>query len=95
MAGAAAVLAAIHRALKCDEYQGECLRLNQAYQSIAIEADSAILSSEAQLKSLQELIKRFALLAESAKAPLPNTYITKAEKRVGYKLYNHLPLDVK
>ena len=80
-------LTAIHRALKCDEYQAECLRLSQAYQSIAIRADSALSSPEKEPGSLQELTKNFAVLAESAKAPLPGCYIHEAERQTGYKLY--------
>ncbi|MBM3235985.1 hypothetical protein FJZ31_06760 [Candidatus Poribacteria bacterium] len=77
---------AIHKALKCEEYQAECLRLSQAYHGIAIEAEAALSTPEVH-KSLQELTKKLATLAESAKAPLPNTYIAKAEKRTGYTLY--------
>jgi hypothetical protein len=87
LAGGAAVLTAIHKALKCEEYQAECLRLSQAYQSIAIEADSTLSGSDGQPQSLQELGKKFAVLAESVKAPLPDTYIARAERRTGYKLH--------
>ena len=87
LAGGAAVLTAIHKALKCEEYQTECLRLSQAYQSIAIEADATLSGLDGQPQSLQELGKKFAVLAESAKAPLPDRYIAKAEQRTGYKLY--------
>jgi hypothetical protein len=43
LAGAAAVLTAIHRALKCDEYQAECLRLSQAYQSSPFKVSQRLL----------------------------------------------------
>ena len=86
LAGGAAVLTAIHKALKCEEYQAECLRLSQAYHGISIEADAALSASEAH-KAVQELAKKFSGLAEGAKAPLPDRYIAKAEKRTGYTLY--------
>jgi hypothetical protein len=87
LAGTAAVLTAAHKALKCDEYQAECLRLSQAYHGIAIEADSALSSLEKEPPSLQELTRKFADLTASAKAPLPDKYIALAEGRTNYKLY--------
>jgi hypothetical protein len=52
-AGIAAVLTAIHKALKCDDHQAECLRLSQAYQGMAIDAESAASAPQAQHDSLQ------------------------------------------
>jgi hypothetical protein len=86
LAGGAAVLTAIHKALKCEEYQAECLRLGQAYQAIAIEAQAARSGPDVH-RSVQELAKKFAGLAEGSKAPLPDTYIARAEERTGYKLH--------
>jgi hypothetical protein len=80
LAGSAAVLTAIHRALKCDEYQAECLRLSHAYQSIAILADSA-LSNESEY-AVKAITSKLEMLAESAKAALPTAYIRKAEKLI-------------
>jgi len=94
LAGSAAVLTAVHRALKCDEYQGECLRLSQEYRSIAAVADSALSGPEGDPQSLKNLSDKFALLTESAKAPLPTSYIHAAEKRTGYTLYRQQPRDV-
>jgi hypothetical protein len=86
LAGAAAVLTFVHKTLKCDEYQAECLRLNQRYQSIATLADS-VLENEGQsdpdLPSPQKLIAKFAELEESAAALLPESYIRAAEKSLG------------
>ena len=90
LAGLAAVLTAIHKSLKCEEYQAECLRLGPAYEGIAARADSAQASSkqdDPRFDELKELTERFATLKESAKAPLPDTYISKAEIRTGYELY--------
>lgn len=90
LAGVAAVLSAIHKSLKCEEYQAECLRLGSAYEGIAARADSAQAPPEQEdprLDQLKDLTDRFATLKESAKAPLPDTYISKAEIRTGYKLY--------
>ena len=86
LAGLAAVLSAIHKALKCEEYQTECLRLGPAYEKIAIQAGSAQISSDP--KELNVVTEQFANLAASAKAPLPNKYIVNAEDRTGYILYS-------
>jgi len=80
LAGAAAVLSAIHKALRCEEYQAECVRLGTAYQRIAI------LASDPD-QSLKDITEEFAKVAETAKAPLPNKYIAKAEDRSRHKPY--------
>jgi len=83
LAGAAAVLTAVHKTLRCDEYQAECLRLNQRYRSIATLAHSVLENdgeSDPDLPSPQKLIVKFAELEESAGALLPNRYIRAAEQ---------------
>ena len=60
LAGAAAVLSAIHKALRCEEYQAECVRLGTAYQRIAI------LASDPD-QSLKDITEEFAKVAETAK----------------------------
>lgn len=86
LAGLAAVLSAVHKALKCEEYQAECARLGPAFEAIAILADSARASSvQADFKTVSE---QFAELAMSNRAPLPDKYLTEAESRTGYKLHH-------
>ncbi len=80
LAGVAAVLSAVHKALKCEEYQNECLRLGPAYEGIAIKARTEQISPD--LKKLTELTENFANLAEGAKAPIPNKYIENAKERI-------------
>lgn len=90
LAGLAAVLTAVHKSLKCEEYQAECLRLGPAYDAIAARADSAQAVPEGTNPThdeLKDLTEKFATLKESAKAPLPNKYISQAEILTGYKLY--------
>jgi hypothetical protein len=88
-AGIAAILITIHKALKCDEYQAECLRLAQIHQSIAISAGSALSRPEDERASHQERIaRRLEELTESAKARLSTAIIRKAEKRSGTKFYD-------
>ena len=88
MAGAAAILLAIHKAVKCDEYQAECIRLCQCYQSLSISADSALCGPEVKRESHQErLTEEWKALAAGAQALLPARYIKKAEAIVGSKLY--------
>jgi hypothetical protein len=85
LAGTAAVLTVVHKTLKCDEYQSECLRLSQRYRKIATLADS-VLSAEGrpapELPSPQKIILEFAELEESAKALLSDRYIHLAEEAI-------------
>ncbi len=84
-AGGAAVLSAVHKSLKCDEYQAECLRLIQEYKSIAALAGAALAQPDAEANDLKTISNRFASV--NPKAPLPNCYIKKAEKLIDYHLY--------
>jgi hypothetical protein len=68
----AGVLIAFHKGLRCDEHQAECLRLCQAYASIAIAAGSALSASvEKRAAEQDRLSVKMALVIESAKARLP------------------------
>ena len=91
LAGIAAFLTAFHKAFKCEEYQAECLRLSQAYRSIAIQADSILSNGSSDL---EDLTSKLTALTESGKAPLPSSYIRKAEELTGYKLYNQVKSNV-
>jgi len=72
MAGVAAILLAIHKALKCDEYQDECLRLSQRYEAVATSADSALFGPEAEHEQVRkDLTTELGELARSARAQLP------------------------
>jgi hypothetical protein len=85
LAGAAAVLTTVHKTLKCDEYQSECLRLSQRYRKIATLADSALMAEggpDPKLPSPQTIILEFAELEESAKALLSDRYIHRAEEAI-------------
>ena len=89
LAGLAAILVAVHKALKCDEYQAECLRLSQFYRSIAESAGSALSRPEHERPSHQEQIaKDLKQLTESVKALLPTRIISKAEAKTGVTLYD-------
>lgn len=82
LAGAAAVLVAFHKVLKCDEYQEECLRLSQAYQAVAMAADSAQSLPEQELSQHRErLTNKLVLLTETAKAQVPPRYVRRAERK--------------
>jgi hypothetical protein len=86
LAGSAAVLIAVHKALKCDEYQAECLRLSQFYQSIADAAGSALSRPEDERKSLQlQIAKELRQLTEGVKARLATGILANAEERCGTK----------
>ena len=79
LAGLAAVLVSVHKALKCEEYQAECLRLAQRYQGVA-EATLAALSQPADERaSLQQRIAgELKELTESVRARLPTRVLRKA-----------------
>lgn len=86
LAGSAAVLVAVHKALKCDEYQAECLRLSQFYQGISDAAGSALSQPESDRASIQkEIAKDLRNLTESVKARLATSILTEAEQRCGTK----------
>ena len=87
-AGVAAILMAVHKALKCDEYQAECLRLAQLHQSIAISAGSAVSRPEVERTAHQERIAaKFEEVTEGAKARLPTRIMRRAERMSGAKFY--------
>jgi hypothetical protein len=87
-AGGAAILMAIHKSLKCDEYQAECVRIGQSHKSIAISAESALSRPEGERAVHQaHIAKRLEELTEGAKARLATSIIRKAEKITGTKLY--------
>jgi hypothetical protein len=88
LAGGAAVLVSIHKALKCEEYQAECLRLSQSYQSIAIRAAAETTKETFSETSLEEITQAMATLVEGARAPLPNRFLRKAKRRTGYSWYD-------
>ena len=87
-AGCAAILMAVHKSLKCDEYQAECVRLGQYHKSIAISAASALSRPESERVAHQaQIAKRLEELTESANARLPTRIIRRAEQITGTKLY--------
>jgi len=89
-AGVAAILMAIHKALKCDEYQAECLRLAQLHQSISISAGAALSRPESERAAKQERIAaRFEEVTEGAKARLSTGIMRRAERMSGAKF--HVP----
>jgi hypothetical protein len=72
MAGAAAVMLAIHKALKCEEYQAESLRVGQEYEAIALSADSALYGPATDRESVRkDLTAKLTTLAGNAEAQLP------------------------
>ena len=89
--GGAAVLVSIHRAFRCEEYQAECLRLSQSYQSIAIRAASQLAKGAVTSVSLDEITQAMANLVEGAKAILPNRFLAMAQRRTGYSYYDAFP----
>ncbi len=81
LAGAAAVLVAFHKVLKCDEYQQECLRLSQSYRAIAFEADSARALPQQELHDHHgRLADQLARLTADAQAQVPRRFVHRAEK---------------
>ena len=79
MAGAAAILIAVHKAMKCEEYQAECLRLSRVFSSIALEAELALRSSRALPGELNRLSDKLTSTLESMTATVPDRLVRKAE----------------
>jgi hypothetical protein len=86
LAGSSAILIAIHKALKCEEYQAECLRLSQAYQGIAISADSALSGSEEEWGSHQKrLTAELENLSKNAKALISTNFMNNLKTQTSSK----------
>lgn len=82
LAGLAAILVAVHKALKCDEYQAECLRLAQRYQAIAEAAAFALsLPGEERVSLEKSIAEEMKALTDSVKARLPSCVLSKANMR--------------
>jgi hypothetical protein len=77
LAAAAAILTAVHKALKCDEYQAECHRLGQAYEAIAIDAHSVAAAPDAGADSAQaRLTRELVDLTRNAQARVATSFLT-------------------
>ena len=88
-AGTAAILMAIHKALKCDEYQTECLRLGQLHQSIAISAGSALSRPEIERAEHQKRIAaKLVEVTEGATARLPTRILRRAGQMTGVRYFS-------
>lgn len=75
LAALAAILTTVHKSLKCEEYQAECLKLSQAYQSIAIAADAAIFGPPSEYVSQYEILSNeLRKLAAEAKAQVSTNF---------------------
>jgi hypothetical protein len=84
LAGLSAVLIAIHKALKCDEYQSECLRLSQSYRRIAESAGLALSRPEDErAKHQKDISEKLEDLTENAQAQLPTSIIDKVKRQFG------------
>ena len=75
LAGSSAVLITIHKVLKCEEYQAECLRLSGAYNSITIDVESAINSSRNHSEELSRLSGKMTRLLENATATVSEKHM--------------------
>ena len=91
LAGGAAVLSAVHRSLKCEDYQTECLRLSQGFQSIRVQTEARLAEPNPDPKAISELAAEYARLVASAQATLPNIYIYKATDQTGYRRFPDIP----
>jgi hypothetical protein len=87
-AGTAAILMAVHKALKCDEYQAECLRLAQLHESIAISAGWALSRPEGERTTEQKRIaEKLEAVTEGTKARLATGIMRSAERMTGAKFH--------
>jgi hypothetical protein len=82
LAGLAAILVAVHKALKCDEYQAECMRLSHAYQAVAEAATYALSRPDNERGGLQEgLASELMTLTKRATTTLPTRILAAATQR--------------
>jgi hypothetical protein len=82
LAGTAAILVAVHKSLKCEEYQAECLRLTQGYQALAEKAAAALSRPETERSKLQQdITNELTTLTASVKARLPTRILRRADER--------------
>lgn len=82
LAASSAILTTVHKTLKCEDYQAECLRLSQAYQSIAIIADSAGLGPAEEHASKQKILTdELEKLAKGAKAQVSSNFFNPDSKK--------------
>jgi hypothetical protein len=76
-------LIAIHKVLKCDEHQAECLRLTQTYASIAVAARNALsLPGDKRREEQQRLGSKMESLVETAKVRLPGVFFKKLKTKL-------------
>ena len=76
LAGSAAVLIAVHKALKCDEYQAECRRLSHDYQSVSIAADAALFGPiEDRTAQFDRIRNDLENLSKNASAQISTSYM--------------------
>ena len=80
LAGVAAILVAVHKALKCEEYQTECHRLSQRYQALS-EAALAALSRPEEADAPLRIAQEMESLTKSARARLPTGVLKRAEEQ--------------
>jgi len=82
LAGSSAILVAIHKSLKCEEFQAECLRLAQEYQAIAEGAAAALARPPANREDAQvQVASDLAKLTKSGRARLPSRILWLANRR--------------
>jgi len=92
LAGLAAILVAVHRALKCDEFQAECIRLTQEYQAIVEMAALALARpAEERLEAQASIGKELTMLVKNARARLPSRLWKRADKRFKESMLLWLP----
>ena len=92
LAGLAAILVAVHKSLKCDEFQAECIRLTQEYQAIAEMAAVALARPlEERLEAQAAIGKELTTLVKNARARLPTRMWKRADKRFKESMLPWLP----
>jgi hypothetical protein len=93
LAGLAAILVTVHKALKCDEFQAECIRLAQEFQTIAEMAAVALARpAEERLDAQASIGKELCLLVKNARARLPTRMWKRADKRFKDSVLPWLPV---
>lgn len=83
LSGTAVLLIAVHKALKCDDFQTECRRLGQGHLALAVAADAAVHLPENRIAhEFERLSVQLSELIKGAKASVPRSYIERANSEL-------------
>lgn len=75
------ILTAVHKGLRCDEHQAECLRLASGYFGLKTRYESFIVDGQHCAKDLGDINLALAQLRESVQATVPARFRSRVRER--------------